>query len=1037
METDGGGFHGLTLGLFEEVAALVGGHGKAGSQLHVGLAAAALVHAQNQLVAVLGLLDRVEVDVIGRTQEGGERVAGHVRRRAHREIQLDALLDDVALRHGAGVGQQRVGELVMAHVALGARVLARLEQRDVHHVVLDGMAVLAVVQQRHAVALLGQIGPLVGDDLEAGVVPAGVEVGRALHVAVLDVVGRLGGADVHREARLQHAMALVPLGLGPEVDAAAVSIDDHVLHEGGPAIGVLEADHRAQRAVLHQHGFPDQRHILVLEQMEDVDVPVVVGHGLVLVDLQRVGLRAIGQHLAAVLAVEQANQAALLVPRDVVTGRAQRAGGHVDFEGARGGPLLARNEMDRLGGQGQQLHLHPTAAVHALGGQLLVVGVAEFARASLGNEHLIFARKAAEVPEHPRVLLGMSQRGQRVGAQRGQTGLHLAVLPVAVLVDLVDGRAGNDVVELVAQDGLPAGDQRILIVGAAGKHGHAAEPLALGQHELHAAVHHLVPRLRGVGATMVLQIQLAVPDGHVLIGVLKVLVHAAEEIAGAVGFDVGQTRQLIHGAAHLEHVAVHAAAAVAVAVGQQRLAGQVLVVELAPAAQHGARADHAVVGGEAALVKVAHLGCGDEIGHDLAAVDAAPLEQIVGHGVVLVPADLRGHEGVDAHALQNLRQRPAVAEHVGQPEVFAPVAEFLLQKAHAVEELAGQGFSGGDVAVRLQPHAAVGLPATLGRALLHLLVDLRAVVFDVLIQLRLALQEDVLVEFLHQAQHSGEGALGLFPGVLQPPQPRHVDVGVAHDVDRDLGLLPEHGQLGPELPKRRADGIVEAVRVPVDLVERAIQRLRQGILHSVAVVQQPDRLDDGLGQIVQLVGVRMEIAHLGLLDAMAQLALRAAALHARPEHERQNHGLSGEGLEVHVVVVGVHALIGMAVHVQQRFKAAVVAAAGLAEVEQAVNLAAVGVLGQRHGLLRPEIAIAADEFVADIDLTALDLPGHAVVHVVHAQSALHGGHGRDGLHVHEAEVLQLAHAAVELIQRQKHFVGLDHSGIPPVCSKNQ
>ena len=94
------------------------------------------------------------------------------------------------------------------------------------------------------------------------------------------------------------------------------------------------------------------------------------------------------------------------------------------------------------------------------------------------------------------------------------------------------------------------------------------------------------------------------------------------------------------------------------------------------------------------------IACRDKMGQHLCSVDPLPVEGVVGDLVDLVPADLRGHEGVDANALENLRQRPAVAENVGQPEVFAAMAEFLHQEAHAVEELAGQRFAGGNVAVR-------------------------------------------------------------------------------------------------------------------------------------------------------------------------------------------------------------------------------------------------------------------------------------------------------------------------------------------------
>ena len=100
-----------------------------------------------------------------------------------------------------------------------------------------------------------------------------------------------------------------------------------------------------------------------------------------------------------------------------------------------------------------------------------------------------------------------------------------------------------------------------------------------------------------------------------------------------------------------------------------------------------------------------------KIGQDLRAVDAPPPEQVVGYGIVLVPADLCGHERVN-------------------PVVHA---EFLLEEPLAVHELTYQGLAGGYVTIRLHPHAAVSLPSALTHPLFYFCVNFRAVFFDILI----------------------------------------------------------------------------------------------------------------------------------------------------------------------------------------------------------------------------------------------------------------------------------------------------------------
>ena len=62
----------------------------------------------------------------------------------------------------------------------------------------------------------------------------------------------------------------------------------------------------------------------------------------------------------------------------------------------------------------------------------------------------------------------------------------------------------------------------------------------------------------------------------------------------------------------------------------------------------------------------------------------------------------------------------------------------------------------------------------------------------VVVELRLALRKVIIGELFHQAQHGVEGAPGLAPGLVERPQPGHVNVGVTggYDLNRqcDTGL---------------------------------------------------------------------------------------------------------------------------------------------------------------------------------------------------------------------------------------------------------
>ena len=223
---------------------------------------------------------------------------------------------------------------------------------------------------------------------------------------------------------------------------------------------------------------------------------------------------------------------------------------------------------------------------------------------------------------------------------------------------------------------------------------------------------------------------------------------------------------------------------------------------------------------------------------------------------------------------------------------------------------------------------------------------------------------------------------------------------------------------------------IEAIRIPVDSVERVVQRADQEVFVRVRVIEEIHGFVNCLGKVIEFVRRGVQIADVRLLNAMAEFALYAAALEPRPQHERKRYGLSLERFKIHVVVIRVHALERVAVHIQERFKAAVVTAAGLAEIEQTVNLESVAVRGQGDRLLRPEIAIAPDELIADRELTAFNLLRHSVINLVHAKLTGHRRHRRDGLHRNEPEVFKLPAALLQTLLRQKHIV-VAHWGCPP------
>ena len=168
----------------------------------------------------------------------------------------------------------------------------------------------------------------------------------------------------------------------------------------------------------------------------------------------------------------------------------------------------------------------------------------------------------------------------------------------------------------------------------------------------------------------------------------------------------------------------------------------------------------------------------NEVGEHLGSVEPAPPEGVAGQLIDLVPGDFGGHEIVDAALFENLRQRNRIAEYVGQPENFAVHAEFLFEKPLAVQKLPHERFARGHVAVRFEPHAALRLPAPFFDALLDFLIQLRVALLDELIELRLARHECIVGILLHELEHRGKAARGLFARLFNGPEPGHVDMRV-------------------------------------------------------------------------------------------------------------------------------------------------------------------------------------------------------------------------------------------------------------------
>ena len=95
-------------------------------------------------------------------------------------------------------------------------------------------------------------------------------------------------------------------------------------------------------------------------------------------------------------------------------------------------------------------------------------------------------------------------------------------------------------------------------------------------------------------------------------------------------------------------------------------------------------------------------------------VNALPEKGVVRKPVELIPPDFRGHKIRDPGFLQDLRQRRTVTKDIWQPQYFIFLrTQLLFKKSAAIDDMPDQGFSGGNIAVRLQPHGPFRFPSAL------------------------------------------------------------------------------------------------------------------------------------------------------------------------------------------------------------------------------------------------------------------------------------------------------------------------------------
>ena len=300
-----------------------------------------------------------------------------------------------------------------------------------------------------------------------------------------------------------------------------------------------------------------------------------------------------------------------------------------------------------------------------------------------GDGYQLILRPGRSIPYGPGVLL-------RQGCVLREILLHLncdffngSVIFMAVLIYLMDGGAGYDIMELVGQDQLPALCEAFLFCffqASCHEALHNGHPLSPAVQKLHFPVHAFVVALAGVSSPVVFQIQFPVPGIYILVCVLYCLLQFSEILPCCGCFHMRQSRNPVQSPSLFQHVTVHTPAAVSESISDEQVFVHLLLTVGIPHAFYSLWHKLAVVGVEPGARFIPGFRCGDEMGQHFAAVNALPFEGVVRHTVKLVPAYLCGHEHINAGFFQDLGKCPGVAEHIRQPKVFHIFSELILDE---------------------------------------------------------------------------------------------------------------------------------------------------------------------------------------------------------------------------------------------------------------------------------------------------------------------------------------------------------------------
>ena len=175
--------------------------------------------------------------------------------------------------------------------------------------------------------------------------------------------------------------------------------------------------------------------------------------------------------------------------------------------------------------------------------------------------------------------------------------------------------------------------------------------------------------------------------------------------------------------------------------------------------------------------------------------------------------------------------------------------------------------------------------------------------------------------------------------------------------------------------------------------------------------------------MIHFIGIAVKISDVRLAALMIESAVRTAALQSGPEQKGELGFLSLFSCKNNLLMVGIHPLIRMAIHIQQRLKSTVISISGLSKIKKPHDPAPLFCRGQNQIFFQPEIPVPPRKEVIYskfLSFVCNSFRRRPIIMLVLSQPSRNSCKGGDAPHPEIPPSAQFLHSSLKFLHSKKH-----------------